>query len=121
MRAHPLDFVQFTYNIADREAETRLLPLARERGVAVIANRPFREGGLFPIVEGRKLPDVAAEIGAETWAQFMLKFVISHPAVTCAIPATRRVEHMRDNMAALKGAVPDTAMRSKMAAAFAAL
>lgn len=119
MRAHPLDFVQFTYNIADREAEARLLPLAAERGIAVIANRPFREGGLFPMIGGRKLPHVAAEIGAASWAQFMLKFVISHPAVTCAIPATRCVDHMRDNMTALKGPVPDAAMRSKMAAAFA--
>jgi len=121
MRAHPLDFIQLTYNIADRDAEARLLPLAEERGVAVIANRPFREGALFPSVAGRKLPEFAAEIGADTWAQFMLKFVISHPALTCAIPATRRVDHMRENMAALKGPVPDAAMRRKMAAYFAEL
>ena len=118
MRKHPLDFIQLTYNIADREAEARLLPLAKERGVAVIANRPFREGALFPIVAGKKLPDFAADIGAKTWAQFMLKFAISHPALTCAIPATRRVDHMRENMAALKGPVPDAAMRRKMAAYF---
>lgn len=121
MRAHPLDFAQLTYNIADREAEARLLPLAEERGIAVIANRPFREGGLFPIVEGKKLPEFAAEIGAASWAQFMLKFAISHPAITCAIPATRRADHMRENMGALESAVPDMAMRTKMAAAFAAL
>ena len=107
--------------IRKREAEARLLPLAAERGIAVIANRPFREGALFSRVDGEKLPDFAAEIGAVTWAQFMLKFAISHPALTCAIPATRRVDHMTENMAALTGAVPDAATRAKMAAAFAGL
>jgi len=121
MRAHPLDFVQLTYNIADRKAEERLLPLAMERGIAVIANRPFREGQLFPIVRNSPLPKVAKEIGAKNWAQFMLKFVISHPALTCAIPATRRVDHMRENMAALSGPVPDAQIRREMSAAFDAL
>lgn len=121
MRTEPIDFVQLTYNIADREAEERLLPLARERKIAVIANRPFREGGLFAAVAGRPLPDIASEIGVSSWAAFMLKFVIAHPAITCAIPATRRADHMRENMAALEGPVPDDAMRRKMAAAFAAL
>jgi diketogulonate reductase-like aldo/keto reductase len=121
MQTQPIDFVQLTYNIADREAEARLLPLAQERKIAVIANRPFREGGLFATVAGKPLPGLAREIGAKTWASFMLKFVISQPAITCAIPATRRVDHMRENMAALGGAVPDEATRRDMAAAFAAL
>ena len=117
----PIDFVQLTYNIVDREAEARLLPIAAERGVAVIANRPFREGGLFSIVAGKRPPSLADEIGAEGWAQFMLKFAISHPAITCAIPATRRVDHMKENMGALSGPVPDDALRARMAAIFAAL
>jgi diketogulonate reductase-like aldo/keto reductase len=121
MRTEPIDFVQFTYNIVDREAETRLLPLAAERGIATIANRPFREGALFRLVENRNLPDHAEEIGAASWAQYFLKFAISHPALTCAIPATRRIDHMKDNMAALSGPVPDAAMRARMAAAFADL
>lgn len=114
VKAEPLDFVQLTYNVLDREAETRLLPLAAEKGVAVIANRPFREGALFEIFRGRKLPAVAAEAGAANWAQFFLKFIISHPAITAAIPATRRVDHMRENMGALAGAVPDAALRRDM-------
>ncbi len=121
MTGQPLDFVQLTYNIVDREAEARLLPLARERGVAVIANRPFREGALFHIVEGKPLPPVAAEIGVTGWAQFLLKFAISHPALTCAIPATRRVDHMKENMGALTGAVPNQSMRKRMADAFSQL
>jgi diketogulonate reductase-like aldo/keto reductase len=121
MRSEPIDFVQITYNIADREAEERLLPLAEERGVAVIANRPFREGALFRHVGRAPLPFFAPEIGATTWSQIMLKFVVSHPAVTCAIPATRRVDHMRENMAALIGVVPDAELRRRMAAAFEAL
>lgn len=121
MKSEPIDFVQITYNIADREAEDRLLPLAQERKIAVIANRPFREGGLFSYVEGKSLPDFSAEIGVAGWAQFMLKFVISHPALTCAIPATRRADHMRENMASLIGPPPDAAMRRKMAEAFDAL
>jgi len=121
MTSEPIDFVQLTYNIADREAEERILPLAVERRIAVIANRPFREGALFARVEGARPPDFAADIGASTWAQFMLKFAISHPAVTCAIPATRRVDHMRENVGALTGPAPDAAMRRKMAAAFDAL
>ncbi|HNR76539.1 MAG TPA: aldo/keto reductase [Parvularculaceae bacterium] len=121
MRSHPLDFIQATCNIADREAEARLLPLAEERGIAFIANRPFREGQLFSLVRGKPLPGVAAEIGARNWAQFMLKYVISHPALTCAIPATRRVDHMRENMAALSGPVPDARLRREMSAAFDAI
>jgi diketogulonate reductase-like aldo/keto reductase len=121
MTTAPIDFIQLTYNIADREAEERLLPLAIDGRIAVIANRPFREGALFAHVEGEKLPEVAADIGASTWAQFLLKFAISHPAITCAIPATRRVDHMRENIGALTGPMPDAATRRAMAAAFGAL
>lgn len=116
MRSQPLDFVQFTYNIVDREAEERLLPLAAERGIAVIVNRPFQQGELTRRLEGEPLPAFAAEIGGETWAQFILKFILSHPAVTVAIPATTRVDHVRENMTAATGFLPDAAMRERMAA-----
>jgi diketogulonate reductase-like aldo/keto reductase len=116
MRAHPLDFVQLTYNVVDREAEERLLPLAAERGMAVIVNRPFRQGALTRQLQGETLPDWAAGIGAKTWAQFILKFIVSHPAVTVAIPATTRVDHVRENLLAATGPLPDTAMRERMAA-----
>ena len=118
MDSHPIDFIQITYNLADREAEARLLPLALERGIAVIANRPFREGALINEVVQRPLPEMAAEIGAANWAQFLLKFIVSHPAITAAIPATRRVDHMLENMGALKGPLPDDATRRRMIAAF---
>lgn len=118
VETEPLDFVQLTYNIVDRDAEMRLLPLAYEKGVAVIANRPFREGALFERVRGARLPAIAAEIGAATWAQFFLKFAISHPAITAAIPATSRVDHMIENMAAMSGPMPDAAMRSAMFRSF---
>ena len=121
MRSEPIDFVQLTYNILDREAEERLLPLAQEKNIAVIANRPFREGALFPIVESRKLPAIAEAIGASSWAQFMLKFIISHPALTVAIPATRRVDHMQENIAVLSGALPDADQRAAMIKAIEAL
>jgi diketogulonate reductase-like aldo/keto reductase len=116
MRDHPLDFVQLTYNVLDREAEDRLLPLARERGIAVIANRPFREGSLLQTLQRHPLPSRTPEIGAASWAQFVLKFTVSHPAVTCAIPATTSVEHVRENMAAARGRLPDEALRARMAA-----
>ena len=115
LSGQPIDFVQFTYNIHDREAERRLLPLAAERGIAVIANRPFQGGSLLDRLEGSRLPDWAAEIDAANWAQFLLKFIISHPSVTCAIPATRRVDHMIENMGALRGRLPDAALRRRMA------
>lgn len=121
MASRPIDFVQLTYNIADREPEARLLPLARERGIAVIANRPFRRGALIDATRGAPLPDFAAEIGAETWPTFLLKFIVSHPALTVAIPATRRVDHVRENMAAARGPLPDEALRQRMAAHFADL
>jgi diketogulonate reductase-like aldo/keto reductase len=114
MEREPLDFVQFTYNLDDREAERRLLPLAAERGMAVLVNRPFDGGGLFRRVQGKPLPPWAAEIDCASWAQFFLKFVVSHPAVTCAIPATSKVEHMRENMGAGVGRLPDAQMRARM-------
>ncbi|OGT83729.1 MAG: aldo/keto reductase [Gammaproteobacteria bacterium RIFCSPLOWO2_02_FULL_61_13] len=119
MRTEELDFVQFTYNIVDREAEERLLPLAAERGIAVIINRPFEHGALFEHVRGRPLPGWTAEIGCRNWAQVFLKFIVSHPAVTCAIPATSQAAHMAENIAALHGALPDSALRRRMAADFA--
>lgn len=116
MRSHPIDFVQVTYNILDREAEQRILPLARERGIAVIANRPFRQGELIDAVQRHPLPPMAAEIDCTNWAQFLLKFIVSHPAVTCAIPATSSVAHVRQNMGAALGRLPDEAMRRRMIA-----
>ena len=114
MAGQPLDFVQFTYNILDREAERRLLPLAAERGLAVIVNRPFRRGALFDEFERHPLPDWAREFDCANWAQFLLKFIVSHPAVTCAIPATSRVDHMHQNMGAAYGRLPDAGMRRRM-------
>ena len=108
------DFVQFTYNMVDREVEQRLLPIAKERGIAVIINRPFQRGGLFEMIENKPLPDWASEIDCENWAQFFLKFVVSHPAVTCAIPATSQVAHMHENMGAAYGKFPDNDMRARM-------
>ncbi|QCO06174.1 aldo/keto reductase [Azospirillum argentinense] len=115
MRRQPLDFVQLTYNIVDREAEERILPLAADRGIGVIVNRPFQQGVLLRRLSGRPLPSWAADIGASSWAQFVLKFIISHPAVTVAIPATSQVAHVRENMAAMAGPMPDAAMRRRMA------
>ena len=114
MQAEPLDFVQLTYNILDLEVEDRLLPLAADRGQAVIVNRPFQRGGLFQSFGHHPLPEWAREFGARNWAQFFLKFVLSHPAVTCAIPATSQVGHMEENMAAAHGPMPDAAMRRRM-------
>lgn len=114
IRHEPIDFVQLTYNILDREAEQRLLPLAAERGIAVIANRPFRQKELFHQFGHHPLPEWAAEIDCDNWAQFFLKFVVSHPAVTCAIPATSQVAHMRENMGALYGRMPGPDMRERM-------
>ncbi|MBK3732507.1 aldo/keto reductase [Azospirillum brasilense] len=115
MRQQPLDFVQLSYNIVDREVEERILPLAAERGMGVIVNRPFQQGVLLRRLSGHPLPSWAADAGASSWAQFALKFIISHPAVTVAIPATSQVAHVRENMAAMAGPMPDTAMRRRMA------
>ena len=115
MRRRPPDFVQLTYNIVDREVESRLLPLALEQGIAVICNRPFQRGRLPDWLAGHPLPGWASEIGVSTWPQFLLKFIISHPAVTAAIPATRQVDHVRENKSAAFGPMPDAAMRRRMA------
>lgn len=121
MRSQPLDFVQLSYNPLDREVEQRLLPLAQEHGIAVIANRPFREGALLRALQRHKLPTWAAELGVDGWAQLVLKFIVSHPAVTCAIPATSSVAHVRQNLGAARGAMPDAAMRVRIAAHVASL
>ncbi len=121
MEREPLDFVQVTYNVLDREVERRILPLARERGIAVIANRPFREKALLRALADKELPPWSADIGAASWAQFVLKFIVSHPAIVCAIPATTRVDHVRENLAAASGPLPDEATRQRMADYVAAL
>jgi len=109
-----IDFVQVNYSVGEREAERRLLPVARERGVAVIANRPFAGGDLFRRVRSRPLPSWAKEIDCESWAQILLKFVVSHPSITCAIPATSRVDHLRDNMRAAFGRQPGESSRRRI-------
>ena len=114
MATQPIDFVQITYNILDREVEHRILPLARDRGIGVIVNRPFRQGDLIRSVERHQLPSWAGEIGAVNWAQFLLKFIVSHPNVTCAIPATSQPAHVKENMGAAVGALPDAAFRRRM-------
>jgi diketogulonate reductase-like aldo/keto reductase len=121
IRTQPLDFIQLTYNPLDREAEQRLLPLAAERGMAVIVNRPFRQGELTRRLQREPLPAWAAEAGAQSWAQLVLKFILAHPAVTCAIPATTQVAHVRENLAAARGPLPDEAMRRRIATHLQAL
>ncbi|MGE0331754.1 MAG: aldo/keto reductase [Ramlibacter sp.] len=115
MREHRIDFVQLTYNPLDREVEQRLLPLARERGIAVLANRPFREGALTRQLQRHPLPAWAKEIDCTTWAQVVLKYIVTHPAITCAIPATSQPAHARENMAAVTGRLPDEALRQRIA------
>ena len=117
MRSQAIDFVQVTYNPVDREVEERILPLARDRGIGVIVNRPFRQGALLRALARRPLPPWAADIDCASWAQFVLKFIVSHPAVTCAIPATSSVAHVRENMDAAHGRLPDQALRLRMIAA----
>ena len=116
MQTQPIDFVQVSYNVLDREVEQRILPLARERRIAVIANRPFRQGALTQALAGKALPGWAAEIGCTTWAQALLKFIVSHPGISCAIPATANPAHARDNMLAARGPLPDAALRRRMVA-----
>jgi len=116
MKGQPIDFVQVTYNALDREVEQRILPLAMDKGIAVIVNRPFRQGELIGAVQRYPLPDWAAEFGAANWAQILLKFIVAHPAVTCAIPATSKMEHLQENMGAARGALPDEAMRRRIVA-----
>lgn len=121
LRTQQYDFLQINYSLGEREAEQRLLPLAQERNVAVIANRPFAEGALFGRVKGKSLPAWAAELGIHSWAQFFLKWIVSHPALTCVIPATAKPEHIRDNVAAGSGPFPDASTRTKMAQYFDSL
>jgi len=116
-----LDFVQINYSLGERDAEKRLLPVAADRRIAVLINRPLGAGGLFTKVRGKPLPAWANEVGCASWAQFFLKFVISHPAVTCAIPATSKTAHLIDNMQAGVGSLPSAALRKQMADYFAAL
>ena len=114
-----LDFVQLNYSPVTRDAEKRLLPLAAERGVAVLVNRPFEDGALFKAVQGKALPEWAAEVDASSWGQLALKFIASNPAVTCIIPATANVAHLTDNLAGGRGRVPDVRQREAIAQAFA--
>ena len=117
MRRHKLDFIQADYSIDNRAAADKVLPLAQERGIAVLINMPFggrRSGNLFPRLAGREVPRWAVESGSATWAQFLLRYVVSHPAVTCAIPGTHRVAHLEDNMGAARSELPDAALRARM-------
>ena len=116
LRTRDYDFVQFNYSLAEREAEARLLPVAAETGTAVIINRPFAQGELFATVRGKTLPAWAAEFDCNSWAQFFLKYILAHPAVTCAIPGSGKVRHMADNLGAGRGRLPDAARRKRMAA-----
>ena len=119
LRREKLDFVQFTYNVNDRDVENVLLPLAAERGTAVIINRPFDGGGMFGARTAKPLPGWGKEIGCATWAEAFLKWIAAHPAVTCAIPATSRLDHLRENMRALSGPLPDAALRRRIAEDYA--
>ncbi|MEQ1803650.1 MAG: aldo/keto reductase [Gammaproteobacteria bacterium] len=119
MRSESLDFVQLNYSLGEREAERVLLPLARDRGMAVLVNRPYMRGELFSRVRGRPLPDWAGEIDCVTWGQLFMKFIVAHPAVTCVIPATTSVANLRDNLAGGIGRLPDEPLRQRMIAALA--
>jgi diketogulonate reductase-like aldo/keto reductase len=121
LRTRQHDFVQINYSLEEPHAAERLLPLARDLGVAVIVNRPFAEGGMFRRVRGKPLPAWAAELGIASWAQYFLKWIVSHPAVTCAIPGTAKPAHMRDNVGAGFGPLPDEAGRRRMAQVYDAL
>ena len=121
LKTRRYDFLQINYSLAEPESERRILPLARELGVAVVINRPFAEGAMFRRSKGKPLPAWAAELGVESWAQYFLKWILGHPAATCVIPGTARPEHMLDNLAAGRGLLPDDAQRRRMAAHFAAL
>jgi len=115
MATEDIDFVQFNYSIVSRAAEQQLLPLAQERKIAVLVNKPFEKAGLFAKVRGKSLPPWAGDLDCATWAQFFLKFILGHPAVTCAIPATSKPKHLLDNMQAGRGRLPDAATRERMA------
>ena len=119
LKREKLDFVQFNYSPVTRDAEKELLPLAAERGVAVLVNRPFEDGALFQAVRGKPLPAWAGDLDAASWGQLALKYVAAHPAVTCIIPATGKLAHLQDNLAAGRGRLPDTRQRAAIAQAFA--
>ena len=121
LKAEQYDFLQINYSLGEREAEKRILRIASDAKIKVIINRPFAEGALFRKVKGKPLPPWAAELGIASWAQYFLKWIVSHPAVTCAIPGTSRPEHMKDNLAAGLGALPTEDQRRKMAAYFESL
>jgi diketogulonate reductase-like aldo/keto reductase len=121
LKAEPYDFLQINYSLAEREAENRILNLAKDKNIRVIINRPFAEGSLFRRTKGKSLPPWAGELGIESWAQYFLKWIVSHPAVTCAIPGTARPDHMRDNLAAGRGPMPSEAQRKQMYEYFASL
>ena len=121
MKTMPLDFIQLNYSLKERAAEERLLPLALEKGIAVMVNRPFARGRLFKAFKNESLPAWAAEMDCVSWAQFFLKYVVSHPAVTCTIPGTTIESHVRDNMGANYGRLPGTVMRLQQEALFASL
>lgn len=121
MRERELDFIQVDYAIDNRDAEQRILPLAAERGMAVLINLPYSRGKVFALVKGMPLPGWASEFDAQSWGQFFLKYVVSHPAVTCAIPGTAKMEYLLDNLGAARGRLPDAAMRARMESFFDAL
>jgi diketogulonate reductase-like aldo/keto reductase len=121
LRTRQYDFLQINYSLGEREAEQRLLKIASDLQTKVIINRPFAEGALFRRSKGKPLPPWAAELGIETWAQYFLKWIVSHPAVTCAIPGTGRADHMKDNLAAGQGSLPDVGQRTRMASYFDSL
>ena len=121
LRKHEFDFVQLTYNIGNRDAESPLLSIAQEKGIAVIVNRPYQRGDLFRHVKGKTLPAWAQEFDCTSWGQYFLKYIVSHPAVNCAIPATTKVKHMKDNMQAGRGLLPTAKQRIQMVKHFESL
>jgi len=114
MKAEKLDFIQVDYALDNRKTGERILPLAADRGMAVMINLPFGRGRLFNAVQGKKLPEWAGEFDCRTWAQFFLKYIVSHPAVTCAVPGMAKAEYVRDNLGAARGRLPEAAMRHRM-------
>ena len=121
LKAWQYDFLQINYSLGERESDQRILPLAQDGKVAVIVNRPFAEGALFRRVKGKPLPPWAAELGIASWAQYFLKWIVSHPAVTCAIPGTSNPRHMKDNLGAAQGRLADEPLRKKMSGYFDSL
>ncbi|MBX7153094.1 aldo/keto reductase [bacterium] len=121
LKSEPVDFVQFNYSLGERDAERSLLQTAQDRGVAVLINRPFAGGSLFQAAKNKPLPQWASELGITSWGQYFLKYIISHPAVTCAIAGTSKPQHLKDNMMAAFGKLPDQVVRKKMSEYFDSL